>query len=187
MRHRHLLLMIVLILGFSGLASNCRKKTQELPPPPAAAPAPAPTPAPEPVKEVTETFPKEPVRAEPIAEVGIDELNRQGVLKTVYFDYDKDDLDDGDRATLRANADWLKSHPTRVIRIEGHCDERGTIKYNLALGERRANSVREYLTSLGIDAPRMRIVSYGEERPVDPEHSEAAWSQNRRADFYIES
>lgn len=187
MRHRQLLLMIVLILGFTGLASNCRKKSKNLPvPPPPAAEEPAPTQ--EPVKEIPpEPFPTEPVKSQDMVEPSIEEWNRQGVLKTVYFDYDKDDLDDGDRATLKANADWLKSHATRTIRIEGHCDERGTIKYNLALGERRANAVREYMTSLGIDASRIRIVTYGEERPADPGHNEAAWGKNRRAEFAVES
>jgi peptidoglycan-associated lipoprotein len=88
---------------------------------------------------------------------------------------------------LQQNGDWLLGNPQYNIRIEGHCDERGTIEYNLALGERRASAVRDYLVSLGVDAFRIRIVSYGEEDPADPGHDEAAWARNRRGVFVIES
>src|SRR5262249_17747993 len=149
--------------------------------------APAPTPAPEPPKkEVTETFPSQPVEKAPV-EPGVDELNRQGVLKTIYFGYDSSDLTDDARQVLVANANWLKAHPGRKIRIEGHCDERATGEYNWSPGERRAGTARDYLQSLGIDASRVRIVSYGKERPVDSGHNDAAWSKNRRGEFYIES
>ena len=87
---------------------------------------------------------------------------------------------------LNANAEVLKKYPTWVITIEGHADERGTAEYNLALGERRASAVREYLVSLGVDSQRIRIVSYGEEQPADPGHTEAAWAKNRRAVSVIE-
>ena len=113
-------------------------------------------------------------------------INQRGELKTVYFGYDKDDLTEAARATLRQNANWLKANPQWNVILEGHCDERGTIEYNLALGQRRANAVRSYLASLGVEAARVRTVSYGEERPVDHGHNEAAWAKNRRADSKVE-
>jgi len=147
-----------------------------------------PAPQEEAPKEVTESFPKQPVEATtPPSESTIDELNRKGVLQTVYFDYDRSDFSDAARATLQGNSEWLRTNPKRTIRIEGNCDERGTIEYNINLGERRASAVRDYLASLGVNASRVRIVSYGEERPVDPGHDESGWSQNRRAEFHIES
>jgi peptidoglycan-associated lipoprotein len=113
-------------------------------------------------------------------------INQRGELKTIYFGYDKDELTDAARATLRQNANWLKANPQWSVVLQGHCDERGTIEYNLALGQRRANSVRSYMVSLGVDASRIRTVSYGEERPVDRGHNEAAWAKNRRAETQVE-
>jgi peptidoglycan-associated lipoprotein len=99
----------------------------------------------------------------------------------VFFDFDKFDLKPEARTTLQRQAEWLKRYPTVTVSIEGHADERGTREYNLALGERRANSVRTYLTALGIDAGRVRTISYGKERPVALGSNEEAWAQNRRA------
>ena len=113
-------------------------------------------------------------------------INQRGELKTIYFGYDKDELTDAARATLRQNANWLKANPQWNVVLEGHCDERGTIEYNLALGQRRANSVRSYMASLGVEASRVRTVSFGEERPVDNGHNEAAWAKNRRAESKVE-
>ncbi len=98
----------------------------------------------------------------------------------VFFDFDKFNLDAEDRGTLERQAAWLKSNPSVTITIEGHCDERGTREYNLALGERRANSVKDYLTSLGINPARLKTISYGKERPVAVGSNNAAWAQNRR-------
>jgi peptidoglycan-associated lipoprotein len=106
-------------------------------------------------------------------------------LKDVYFDYDRYDLSADARTVLRANADWLKSNPNARVEIEGHCDDRGTNEYNLALGAKRAQSVREYLTSLGVAAARLSTISYGEEIPVCREQAEECWKQNRRARFVI--
>jgi len=89
------------------------------------------------------------------------------------------------QAVLAKNAETMKQYPTWVVSIEGHCDERGTAEYNLALGERRALSVRQYLVSLGVAAERLRTVSYGKEFPFDPGHGEQAWSHNRRANFVV--
>jgi peptidoglycan-associated lipoprotein len=99
----------------------------------------------------------------------------------VFFGYDQSDLSPEARATLDRQAAWLKQYPAVSITVEGHADERGTREYNLALGERRAASVRSYMMSQGIDASRMTTISYGKERPAVPEASSAAWSQNRRS------
>ena len=113
------------------------------------------------------------------------ELNRAGYLTSVFFDTNKADLRDDTREALAANAAWLRAHPTVRIVVEGHCDERNTTEYNLALGWRRANAVRDYLASLGVEAARVSTVSYGEERPFATCHDESCWSQNRRAHFVI--
>jgi peptidoglycan-associated lipoprotein len=106
-------------------------------------------------------------------------------LKDVFFEYDRYDLTSDARTTLRANADWLKSNSTTRVEIEGHCDERGTNEYNLALGAKRAQAAREFLSTLGIPADRLSTISYGEEIPVCREQSESCWKQNRRARFVI--
>jgi len=113
------------------------------------------------------------------------EVFESSLLKPIYFDFDKYDIRPGDVETLKANSALLKKFPNVKIQIEGHCDERGTNEYNLALGERRANSTKKYLTSLGITANRVSTISYGEEKPMDPGHNEEAWTKNRRAHFVI--
>jgi peptidoglycan-associated lipoprotein len=106
-------------------------------------------------------------------------------LTDVFFDFDKYDIRPNDAKTLDANANWLKSNPNHLVLIEGHCDERGTNEYNLALGERRAKSTMNYLVSQGVQANRITIISYGEERPQCSEHTEACWAKNRRAHFLV--
>ncbi len=106
-------------------------------------------------------------------------------LKDIFFDFDRADLRPDARDTLRANADWLKSNQSARIEIEGHCDERGTNEYNLALGAKRAQSAKDYLVSLGISGERLSTISYGEEIPVCTAHAESCWRQNRRARFVI--
>jgi len=107
------------------------------------------------------------------------------LLKTIHFDFDRYEIRPGDAEILKSNAAFLKKYPSIKIQIEGHCDERGTNEYNLALGERRANSTKNYLISLGIASDRITTISYGEERPLDPAHNEEAWAKNRRAQFLI--
>ncbi len=107
------------------------------------------------------------------------------LLKDVHFDFDKYDFRGDDEDILKGNAAWLKKNPGTKVQIEGHCDERGTSDYNLALGERRANHVKQFLISLGIASDRISIISYGEEKPLDPGHTEEAWSKNRRAHFVV--
>jgi len=113
------------------------------------------------------------------------ELNAQKPLEDVLFDYDKSDLSDAARASLQKNSEWLKKWTSTTINVEGHADARGTAEYNLALGERRASAVREYLTGLGVPVARVNIVSMGEEQPVCTEETEACYQQNRRGHFVI--
>jgi peptidoglycan-associated lipoprotein len=108
-------------------------------------------------------------------------------FKPVLFAYDSDELDDAARRVLAANAEVLKQYGSWVLTIEGHCDERGTAEYNLALGDRRALTTKNYLVSLGVRSDRLRTVSYGKEFPFDPRHEEAAWAANRRAHFTVTS
>lgn len=108
-------------------------------------------------------------------------------VKDVFFDFDKYDIRPADARTLDANAAWLKSNGNMLVLIEGHCDERGTNEYNLALGERRAKAAMNYLVSQGVQASRITIISYGEERPVCSEKSEACWAKNRRAHFLVKA
>ncbi len=151
--------------------------------PPPARPQPAPAPPPQRVEESAVTA--LPVPPDEIANRSLDELNRNSPLAPVLFGLDSSELDEQGRAIANANADLLRRYPAWVVTVEGHCDERGTAEYNLALGERRAIAVKAYLVSLGIPADRLRTVSYGKEFPFDPGHDEAAWQQNRRAHFVI--
>jgi peptidoglycan-associated lipoprotein len=109
-----------------------------------------------------------------------------GPLADIHFNYDQYQLTALSQSILGGHAAWLKSHPGVRLRIEGHCDERGTVEYNLALGDRRASSARDYLVQLGIDPARLTTSSFGKERPVDPGHDEEAWARNRRAHFVVQ-
>ena len=113
------------------------------------------------------------------------ELDRLGLLEDVHFAYDKADIREGDRAVLVKDADVLKKYDFLVLTVEGHCDERGTVEYNLALGDRRARAARDYLVSLGVEAGRLKTVSYGKELPLCTEHDEACWQRNRRSHLRI--
>jgi len=113
------------------------------------------------------------------------EVFESKLLKDIYFDFDKYDVRREDEGILKENAAWLKKNPKMKIQIEGHCDERGTSAYNLALGERRASMTKRYLVSLGIASDRISTISYGEERPLDPGHHEEAWAKNRRAHIVV--
>jgi peptidoglycan-associated lipoprotein len=119
-------------------------------------------------------------------EPGIEgEVFESSLLKDIRFDFDRYDIRPEDVETLKQNAALLARYPKVKIQIEGHCDERGTVQYNLALGERRANSAKQYLITLGISADRLGTISYGEEKPADAGHNEEAWAKNRRAHFVI--
>jgi len=112
-----------------------------------------------------------------------EKLNAQGVLKRIHFDFDKYDLRADAIRTLGDDASTMKQYAQFKVRIEGHCDERGTVEYNLALGDKRARATRDYLVSLGTPTQRLRIISYGKERPIEPGHNEDAWAANRRAEL----
>jgi peptidoglycan-associated lipoprotein len=174
---------------------GCPKKKPKTPPPDlnvetTTVPAPMPPPpikGEEIVQQVTPPVvdkTEDPLLSSDLQVVN-DELRRRGFSPDVYFDYDESTLSDDTRQKLSRNADLLKSQPQFSVTIEGHADSRGTSEYNLALGERRANAVRDYLSSLGVAATRMRTISYGKERPVCTEEVESCWSQNRRAHMII--
>ena len=115
---------------------------------------------------------------------GMDQMGgKLAGFQTVYFDYDQADIRDDARSALRGNADRLNAGGLGVVTIEGHCDERGSTEYNLALGERRANAVKRYLVDLGVPSNTLRTVSFGEDRPAVQGHDESAWRYNRRGDF----
>jgi len=113
------------------------------------------------------------------------EVFESRLLKDIHFDFDKYDIRPGDTEILKENAALLMKYPKVKIQVEGHCDERGTNEYNLALGERRANAAKKYLLSLGISTDRISSISYGEEKPLDAGHNEEAWSKNRRGHIVI--
>ena len=183
----------VVLLVLLVIATGCGKKK-----PPVAAPAPPPSAAPPAVTAAPAPAPRRvddalPVPAQPalsddsLANKSLDDLNRNSPLKPVFFTVDSADLDERGRSTASANADVLKKNPRWVVTIEGHCDERGTAEYNLALGERRAIAVKTFLVSLGISPDRIRTISYGKEFPFDPARTEEAFAQNRRGHFVITS
>lgn len=190
MRNRTTRLCLALVL--LSLAAGCSRRpapvTRPVPTPvtPPGVTAPAPPAPPQRVEE-TLPVPPEPIAEDSIANRSLDDLNRDSPFKPAFFLLDSADLDAAGRAVVTGNAELLRKYPTWVITIEGHCDERGTAEYNLALGERRAVAVQTYLASLGISPDRVRTVSYGKEFPFDPGHDEAAWARNRRAHFVITS
>jgi peptidoglycan-associated lipoprotein len=116
---------------------------------------------------------------------GGSDYQQAGALSTVNFQYDKATLTSSAKKILNQNADWLKTNENIFVQIEGHCDSRGTIEYNLALGERRAVTVKNYLSKLGVDSKRLSTISYGEERPIAMDENESAWGRNRRANFVV--
>lgn len=179
-------LSVLTVLG-AACGGNQPPVARPMPPQPApgasstASKPPAP---PSPVEEPT-IVPAEPVPEPDISSSSLDDLNRNSPLMPVFFEYDSSELTQDARAALDGNAEILRKYPDWAITIEGHCDERGSAEYNLALGERRAVTARTYLVSLGIPADRVRTVSYGKEFPFDAGHDEAAWAKNRRAHFVI--
>jgi peptidoglycan-associated lipoprotein len=114
-----------------------------------------------------------------------DHVRSTGLIGDIYFDFDKYDLKPEARERLSKNADFMKKNTKYVVEIQGHCDERGTNDYNIALADRRANAAREYMVTLGIAEARLKTVSYGEERPVCTDHNESCWWRNRRGEFHL--
>ena len=171
-------LVIAVALSFS---VACKKKPKEVPPPP---PQVKEQPKVEPVQQPVV---KEPVLSEEeiFLQKSLEQINREKPLANVYFDYDKALIRDDAKPVLETNASWLTKFRTIKILIEGHCDERGTEEYNLALGEKRAKATMDYLGNLGIATDRMKVLSYGKSQPIDPGHDETAWQKNRRAQFMV--
>jgi peptidoglycan-associated lipoprotein len=194
---RHTKTSVTLLVLGSLLMAACAKRQIPVaaptqPPPAITAPpavAPTGTTAPPSVR-VADPLPVPPQPAladDSVANRTLDDLNRNSPLKPVFFGVDSSDLDDAGRTTTSANAELLKKNPRWVVTIEGHCDERGTAEYNLALGERRAIAVKTFLVSLGISPDRVRTISYGKEFPFDPAKTDDAFSKNRRGHFVITS
>ena len=188
---RRAMMAAVVLLGV--LAGACAKKQPPIarpapPPPPSsstsATPARPPAP-PEPVSEPAIPTPTPLPNEGDLGSRSLDDLNRESPFKPVFYDFDSTDLNATGQAALNENAELMKRYPSWVVTVEGHCDERGTAEYNLALGERRALSARNYLVSLGIPADRLRTVSYGKEFPFDPGRTEEAYAKNRRAHFVV--
>jgi len=180
--------IITVVLAVS--VGACAKKKPPVarpippPPPPASETAPPRPPAPpEPVRETP--IPPEPVTSDPLTATDIDQINKNSPFQPIFYGFDSAEIDPEAQKLLNANAEILRKYPSWVITIEGHSDERGTAEYNLALGERRANAVRDYLTSRGISASRFRTVSYGEERPKHDNSREETRRLNRRAAMIV--
>lgn len=172
------LLAVMLVLSFS---VACKKKPKEVPPPPPQAQE-----QPK-VEKVEAPVVQEPQLSEEelFLQKSLDQINREKPLGTIYFDYDRAVVRADAQGTLDANAAWMKKFKTAKVLVEGHCDERGTEEYNLALGEKRAKAAQDYLLSTGVAAGRLKIISYGKSQPVNPGHDESAWQMNRRAQFVV--
>ncbi len=198
-RRGHMLHLLLPLLVMTLFITGCPKRpatTAASAPSPTgsamspAAPGPAPAPAPAPAAPATAApapATAAPATAAPATPPRPSEFMENANLKDVYFDFDKYDIRADDAKVLDGNATWLKSNANNLVLIEGHCDERGTNEYNLALGERRAKSTMNYLVSQGIQANRITIISYGKERPVCSEKSEGCWQKNRRAHFLVKA
>jgi peptidoglycan-associated lipoprotein len=180
---------IALTAALAIVAAGCHKKVPMVaaappPPPPAAAPAPPPPPPPPPAPAPAPA--PAPLSEEEIFQrKTLDQLNAERPLADVYFDYDKSDIREDAKAPLQKNADWMKKWTSTQISIEGHCDMRGSSEYNLGLGSRRANAVKDYLVNLGVPAARIMVVSKGKEQPFCNDENESCWQQNRRGHFLI--
>lgn len=180
MKRQWIFLVLVLAALSMVMACVCGQPTRPVEQPVVAPPPPvqpkveevAPTPPPPPVEEAVKEVPPPP-KIEEVA------------LEDIYFAFDDYSLTDRAKATLDRNASWVTKNPNARVQIEGNCDERGTVEYNLALGEKRANSAKKYLVNMGIRETQLSTISYGKEKPIDPGHNEEAWAKNRRDHFTI--
>ncbi|OGD28720.1 MAG: peptidoglycan-associated lipoprotein [Candidatus Aminicenantes bacterium RBG_13_63_10] len=176
-----IILILVCALALAVLPS-CKKKVRTIPQPtPQADEQPGATRvdeslrAPQPVLSEEEVF----------LSKSLDQVNQERPLAAIFFDFDEYNLREDAKPVLEQNASWLKKFKTAKVLIEGHCDERGTEDYNLALGEKRAKSAYDFLSSLGVEPSRIKIISYGKSQPLDPGHDESSWQMNRRAQFLV--
>jgi peptidoglycan-associated lipoprotein len=184
-RVRRFAMFIVLGIAIAVAAAGCHKNVPAPAPapPPPAAPAPPPPPPPPPPPAPA---PPPPLTEEQIfAKKTLDELNKERPLDDVFFDYDKYGVRGDATASLQKDAEWIKKWSSTQVTIEGHCDPRGSSEYNLGLGSRRANAVKDYLVNLGVPAGRLTVVSKGKEQPWCNEANEACYQQDRRGHFVI--
>jgi peptidoglycan-associated lipoprotein len=188
--------LLVTATVLAGCAKRPAMTQASAPPPPAAVVAPKPppptvvqetvretvvaTPAPEPATPPATAAPATPA---PTVRPSPKEFAVNANVKDIFFDFDKYNIKPEFAKVLDDNAGWLKANPGQLVLIEGHCDERGTVEYNLVLGERRAKAAMNYLVAQGVQASRFTVISYGKERPFCTEHNETCWAQNRRAHF----
>ncbi len=176
MKTRSLMVLMSVMVCSILVLTGCPKKPEETAPEAQkpAVEAPTPAPAPAEVKEEPKAAPAERAAA------------GGGGLQPVYFDFDRSFIRDDARSVMKENASWLKANPKTKVRIEGNCDERGTIEYNQALGQRRAAAAKKYLTDMGISAGRISLISYGKEKQVCTAATEDCWQKNRRDDIVAE-
>jgi peptidoglycan-associated lipoprotein len=177
------LVVCVMLVTAAGCARRAPAPAPAPPPPPATVPKPPPPPPPPPPAPAPTPAPL--TEEEIFARKSLEELNEERPLGDVFFAFDSSELSEEGRRSLQKNADWMKRWTSTRVTVEGHCDSRGTSEYNLALGERRARAVTDYLASLGVGSDRVLPVSKGKEQPFCFEENEACWSQNRRGHFII--
>lgn len=173
---------VVALLALAVVLSACRKKEPEAPAPPPATTTPTATRDTAAENEAARRAAAERERAE---RERLAAEARATLTEMVFFDYDRADIRSDMQDVLNRKATLLRANADVALRIDGHADERGTVEYNLALSLRRANAVREYLTSFGIDVGRLDVAGFGEEQPLDPASNESAWARNRRAEFHV--
>lgn len=176
-----IILSLTILLVLSSFVS-CKKKVEETPPPPTPQVKEQPK-----LEKVEQPVVQEPelTEEEIFINKSLEEINAEKPIQNIHFDYNKFDIRADAKSTLESNARWLSKWSTVKILIEGHCDDRGTEEYNLALGEKRAKSAFDYLISLGISADRLKVISYGKSQPLDPGQNEISWQKNRRDQFTI--
>lgn len=187
MMRKWMVMLVILVFACASLfvMTSCAKKQVQVEEPAPVKPAEVTKEAPK--ADTGKPAPGKPGE-DPAAEAAKKKLQAEMEVfenEHIYFDFDKSDLKPEARAILEKKADWLRKNPGYSVRIGGHCDERGTNEYNLALGERRANAASKFLNAVGIASSRLSTISYGEEKPADPRHHEVAWSKNRRDEFKL--